>query len=120
MDDLSKPNLLPYGIVPQAPAIQVPDVALFKRTTATAVVHHFQTRVEEIRRVYQKFMEDVQINDLIYSARYNFVPIVGKDYHLYQTDDGALLSLIDPERWSKYPYLGTFRLKSDGVWERSS
>lgn len=120
MDDLSKPNLLPYGIVPQAPAIQVPDVALFKRTTSKAVVHHFQTRVEEIRRTYEKFMEDVRINDQIYSARYNFVPIVGKEYHLYQTDDGALLSLIDPERWSKYEFLGTFRLKSDGVWERAT
>lgn len=116
-DDLSKPNLLPYGIVPQAPAIQLPDVALFKKNKSRTVTHHFQTKFNEIKRQYEQMMREVHVNDLIYNAKYNFIPIVGQIYHLYQTDDGCILSLIEPERWTKFEYIGSFRLASTDIWE---
>lgn len=116
-DDLSKPNLLPYGIVPQAPAIQLPDVGLFKKNKSRTVTHHFQTKFNEIKRQYEQMMREVHINDLIYSAKHNFVPIVGKIYHLYNTGEGCILSLIEPERWTKFEYMGSFRLASSDIWE---
>jgi len=117
-DDLSKPNLLPYGIVPQAPAITVPDVALFKKSRSMGVVHHFNTRVNEIKRTYEKFLEEVRVNDMIYSARYNFVPIVGRVYHLYKVSEGDyMLSLIEPAKWNKYEFVGSYKMASNDVWE---
>ena len=116
-DDLSKPNLLPYGIVPQAPAIQVPNVDLFKKNKSLSVIHYFDTRVAEIKKLYEEFLTEVHINDIIYSAKYNFVPIVGKVYHLYKSDSGYILSMIEPERWAKYEFIGSFKLSSNDIWE---
>lgn len=116
-DDLSKPNLLPYGIVPQAPAIQVPNVDLFKKDKAKSATHHFETRINEIKKQYEKLMEDIHINDIIYSAKYNFVPIVGKPYYLYKTDDGYILSLIEPERWTRHIFIGAYSMRSDNIWD---
>jgi hypothetical protein len=117
-DDLSKPNLLPYGITPSAPTIHIPDVDLFKKNKSQTVRNHFQTRFEEIKKLYEEFVMEVQLNDLIYKARYSFVPVVGQEYHLYRViDDDYILSLIEPERWDKYEYIGTYRMSSTDVWE---
>ena len=116
-DDLSKPNLLPYGIVPQAPAIIVPNVDLFKKNKSQSVVHYFDAKVAEIKKLYEEFLTEVHINDIIYSAKHSFVPIIGKVYFLYKTDVGYMLSLIEPERWNKFPYVGAYKLTSNDIWE---
>ena len=117
-DDLSKPNLLPYGITPSAPSIQVPDVDLFKTTRSSAAVNHFKTKVEEIRKLYEELVMQVKVNDMVYRARYNFVPLVGQVYHLYEATPGDLfLSLIEPEKWTKYRFVGSYRFGSNDVWE---
>lgn len=116
-DDLSKPNLLPYGIVPQAPAIVVPNVELFRKNKSQSVIRYFDSRVAEIKKLYEEFLTEVNINDIIYSAKYNFVPIIGKVYFLYKCSDGYMLSLIEPERWDKYEYIGSFKLSSNDIWE---
>lgn len=118
-DDLSKPNLLPYGITPSAPAIILPDVELFKKNKSQTVRNHFQAKFDEIKKQYEELMLEVQINDLIYRARYSFVPIVGQVYHLYRVaDDDYILSLIEPSKWGKYEFLGSFRFGSNDVWEQ--
>lgn len=117
-DDLSKPNLLPYGIRPSAPAIVVPDVDLFKKNKSQTVRNHFQAKFEELRKQYEELMMEVQINDLIYRARYSFVPVVGKVYFLYRVaEEDYILSLIEPEKWNKYEFLGAFRFASNDIWE---
>ena len=116
-DDLSKPNLLPYGITPSAPAIILPDVELFKRNKSQTVKNHFQTKFEEIKAEYQKLLDQVCINDLLYKSRYSFTPLVGKTYYLYRVaEEDYILSLIEPERWNKYEFIGAFRLSSNDVW----
>lgn len=116
-DDLSKPNLLPYGIVPQAPAIIVPNVDLLKKNKSATVLHYFDTKVAEIKKLYEEFLSEVHINDIIYSAKYSFVPIIGKVYFLYKTDVEYTLSLIEPERWNKFEYIGAYKLTSNDIWE---
>lgn len=118
-DDLSKPNLLPYGIIPSAPAIVVPDVDLFKKNKSQTVKNHFQAKFDEIKKQYEELMLEVQVNDLIYRARYSFVPIVGQVYHLYRVaDDDYILSLIEPAKWGKYEFLGSFRFGSNDIWQQ--
>jgi len=116
-DDLSKPNLLPYGIKPSAPVIVLPDIELFKRNKSQTVKNHFQTKFEEIKSEYQKLLEQVHINDLIYKAKYSFVPLVGKTYYLYLVSEGNyILSLIEPQRWDKYKFIGAFTMSSSDIW----
>lgn len=117
-DDLSKPNLLPYGIVPSAPAIQLPNVDLFKKNKSQTVKHHFESKFQELKKQYEDMLQEIHINDMIYAARYNFVPIVGKTYHLYQSGQEHILSMIEPEKWNKYTFVGSFRLASTDIWER--
>lgn len=117
-DDLSRPNLLPYGIVPQAPAIQVPDVNLFRRDNTRSVQTYFDTKFRELQDQYQELLQEVRVNDIIYSARHNFVPLVGQTYYLYRIDQhDHMLSLIEPERWTRYEFLGAYRMSSQNVWE---
>ena len=120
MDDLSKPNLLPYGIIPSAPAIQLPNVDLFRKNKSQSVSHYFQSRFDELKRHYEEMLNEIYINDIIYRAKYNFVPIVGQVYHLYQNESEYILSLIEPERWNKYTFIGSFRLRSTDVWEKEN
>lgn len=62
-------------------------------------------------------LEQVHENDLIYKSRYNFVPLVGKTYYLYMVaEEDYILSLIEPEKWKKYEFIGAFRLSSNDVW----
>jgi hypothetical protein len=61
-------------------------------------------------------MDDIVLNDMIYSSNMNFEPIVGHIYHLYENKKGEkFLSLIEPELWNM-PYLGTYKLNSDRKW----
>ena len=62
-------------------------------------------------------MEEFERNKLILSAKFNFEPIVGMPYHLYQHADGsAFLSLIDPEECN-FNWLGSYVLNADMIWE---
>jgi hypothetical protein len=62
-------------------------------------------------------LTEVHINDIIYSAKHSFVPIIGRIYFLYKTDKGYILSLIEPERWNKFEYIGAYKLTSNDIWE---
>lgn len=97
----------------------VPDVDLFKKNKSQTVRNHFQAKFEELKKQYEELMMEVQINDLIYRARYSFVPVVGKNYFLYRVaEDDYILSLIEPAKWGKYEFLGEFRFCSNDIWEQ--
>ena len=65
---------------------------------------------------FEKLMDEYQWNELVYSAKFSFEPVVGEIYHLYRGDDGVnFLSLIGPTEWKK-EHLGTFKLNSDKKW----
>ena len=66
----------------------------------------------------QKLISDYNTNQLIYSAKFNFEPLIGETYHLYSGKDGInFLSLISPSEW-KQTYLGSFILDSENKWEK--
>ena len=54
---------------------------------------------------------------MIYNSTYNFQPILGEPYHLYENKRKELfLSLIEPDAWNQ-KYVGTFKLLNNGKWE---
>jgi hypothetical protein len=51
-------------------------------------------------------------------ASHNFEPTSGEIYHLYKKESGEeFLSLISPEQWKKFDFIGSYRFLSDGRWE---
>jgi hypothetical protein len=112
------PGLLTYGSNIGAPAIQIENVDAWKQSNALKVNKQFQKKFEELKENYQKLIEEFKLNDLVYSAKYNFEPVIGEVYHLYYNKSGGIfLSLITPSEWN-YEFIGSFKLDSNYKWNK--
>jgi hypothetical protein len=110
-------GLLPYGSNVSAPAIQVPDINLFKTERGSLARNYFEDRIRSLEEAYQQLQQHATDTQTVYNSKYNFVPRVGKIYHLYESAEGNMLSLIEPECWNK-KYLNSFIYTHDSTWER--
>ena len=109
-------HLLTYASEVGSIKFEVQDVSLWKRNELEKVKNVFQQDLVEINEKIQRLMDDIVLNDMIYSSNMNLEPIVGHTYHLYENKKGEkFLSLIEPELWNM-PYLGTYKLNSDRKW----
>ncbi len=112
------PGLLPYGSNVGAPAIKIEDTTSWKVSNAIKVNHQLKTKFDELKEEYTKLIEEYKWNELIYNAKFNFEPIIGRTYHLYMgKDDNAFLSIIGPNEW-KCEYIGSFVLDSNNKWNK--
>lgn len=78
---------------------------------------YFKNRFIEIKDQYESLLKEFEWNELIFSSKYNFQPIVGKEYYLYKNDKQNFLSIIKPEEWEMV-CLGKYKLNSKNVWEK--
>ena len=65
-------------------------------------------------------IEDVELNNLVYSAKFNFIPVVGHVYYLYICENkDYILSLIAPYEWnnSKIKFVNKVKLNHKSQWE---
>jgi hypothetical protein len=107
---------LTYGSNIGAPAIKLEDVKGWKQNQANSVNKHFQKKYDELKEKFQKLVDEVNWNELVYSSEYNFIPVIGEVYHLYiREDDSIFLSLIEPSSWNK-KHIGSFELDSRQKW----
>lgn len=109
-------SLLSYSTNVGAPVIRLDDVVSWKSRGITNVNKELELKFNELKLQYENLMKEYEWNELVYSARFSFEPVIGEIYHLYQGDDGVhFLSLIAPSEWNK-EHLGTFKLNSDKKW----
>jgi hypothetical protein len=109
-------NILPYATNVGAPVIRVDDVVSWKSRGIDNVNKELGNKFNELRIQYQKLMEEYEWNELVYSAKFSFEPVIGEIYHLYRDANGVnFLSLIGPLEWNK-EHIGTFKLNSDKKW----
>ena len=111
------PGLLPYGSNVGAPAIKIDNIDGWKQTNIIKVNKELATKFEELKNEYQKLVEEYELNQLVYSAHYNFEPIIGEIYYLYKNNDKIFLSLIKPEEWG-LECIGGFKLGSNNKWNK--
>ena len=110
--------LKPYSTNLGAPAIEIDDITTWKNNNVHKVNHHFKTKFESLRSEYQAMMDKFEYNNLIYTAKFSFEPVIGQVYHLYRAKNGApFLSIISPEECS-WSFIGSFSLTTDKLWER--
>lgn len=111
-------KLLPYSSSVSAPKITPPDITSWKNTNIVSANNQFKAKYEAIQEEYKIMMQEFEYNNLVYSAKFNFEPIVGKVYHLYRSkDQSSFLSLILPNECN-FEHLGTFKLGPDKTWEK--
>jgi len=109
-------HLLPYATSVGAPAIHVEDVDLWKQRGVNKVNKQIQTKFNELKDEYQRLVEEYKWNELVYTAKFSFEPVIGETYHLYVGKDGGVfLSLIGPNEWGR-EHIGSFRLNSQQKW----
>lgn len=109
-------SLLPYATNVGAPAIVIEDVSSWKQRGINKVNHQLKAKFEELKEEYQNMIAELQWNDLVYSSKFNFEPVIGETYHLYTGDDGNIfLSLIEPNQWNR-ECIGSFKLNSEQKW----
>ncbi len=107
---------LTYGSNIGAPSIILEDVGGWKRIQAQNANKIFTKKYEEIKDEFKKLVDEVSWNEFVYSATYNFLPVIGETYYLYEKNDGSVfLSLIAPDEW-KMKFLGATRLESNNKW----
>ena len=107
---------LTYGSNIGAPSILLDDVGGWKRIQAQNANKIFTKKYEEIKDEFKKLVDEVSWNEFVYSATYNFLPVIGETYYLYEKNDGSVfLSLIAPDEW-KMKFLGATRLESNNKW----
>jgi len=112
---------LSYGSNVGAPKIEVVDIAPWKRDGVKKVNERLSGKFEELRNEYERLLEELHWNELIYNSVFSFSPVIGGEYHLYKTETNYILSIISPVEWGnrldKMEWIGTFRLRSDKGWE---
>ncbi|MFT7034514.1 MAG: flavin reductase (DIM6/NTAB) family NADH-FMN oxidoreductase RutF [Cyclobacteriaceae bacterium] len=110
-------SILPYGTNIGAPSISPSGVSSWKASSITGFNHTFNNKIESLKDEYEKLIEQYNTNDMLYSAKMNFEPIIGQTYHLYldEKKDEQFLSLIPPKSW-KQNHKGDFKLNHDKVW----
>lgn len=118
--------LLPYATNVGAPAIRLENISAWKQQGANMVNHVLRTRFKELEEQYILLVEEHRWNELVYSAEFNFEPIIGQTYHLY--DRGGqpgkpFLSMIAPHEWGRkrreeqqMGYIGSFSLDPNRKW----
>lgn len=109
-------SLLKYSTNVGAPAIKVDDVVSWKSRGISNVNKQLESKFNELKMQYENLMREYEWNELVYSSKFSFEPVIGEIYHLYRGDDGInFLSLISPQEWNK-EHIGTFQLNSDKKW----
>ena len=109
-------SLLPYTTNVGAPAIQTEDVDLWKQRGVNKVNKQLETKFNELKEEYQRLVDEFRWNELVYTAKFSFEPVIGETYHLYVGNDGnVFLSLISPTEWDR-EHIGSFRLDSQQKW----
>ena len=108
-------NLKPY---PTTVGSQGFEPIKVNKNTSVSANKYFESKLNELKEEYKKLIQEYNWTKLIYEAEYSFQPIVGHIYHLYKKKDKTLwLSLIGPDQWDQ-PYIGSFKLITDGRWEK--
>jgi hypothetical protein len=104
-----------------APKFEPDNITLFKIEKTSKIKKYYSSKFEEMTKEYEKLMSEIQINERLYTASHNFEPISGETYHLYKKESGEeFLSLISPEQWKRFEFIGTFQFQSDGRWIKIS
>lgn len=111
---------LPYGTNNSAPAIKLEDVESWKQHGVIKVNHQLKTRYEELVDEAKKLIDEYNWNEVVYTAKYSFQPVIGNTYHLYiKNDESLFLSLIEPHEW-KQKFIASFKLDSSEKWIKIS
>ena len=113
-----------YGVSTLDPVIKPTDTTEFKNKSARSFEKTLNSKMEELKREYDKLVEDYNINKLVLDSEIRIEPKQGNIYHLYQREnENRFLSILSPEDWGNtlrdFVHLASVRLNSENQWEHT-
>jgi hypothetical protein len=110
--------LKPYGTSASSPVIKPLNTATWRNDGVDRVNKQFISKFDELKKEYEDMMNQFEYNDLVYNATFNFEPIIGETYQLYNNKkEESFLSNISPDK-CRFKHFGSFRLNSQKMWEK--
>ncbi|MEJ6792941.1 MAG: DUF2452 domain-containing protein [Lacinutrix sp.] len=110
--------LKPYATNVGAPAIQVTENITWKNKNVNKANKQLKAKYLELKAEYDKMIHELEYNNLVYNAKFNFQPILGEIYHLYKDKKGSpFLSIIAPNECN-FDFIGSFYLTSEHMWKK--
>jgi hypothetical protein len=115
-------KLLPYGSNISAPKLETINLTPWKADGIKRVNDQLYSKFSELKREYDRLMDELKWNEMIYNSKFNFEPLIGGIYHLYNINGNICLSIIHPNEWGSkrkdiIEFIGTFQLTSTKKWE---
>jgi len=109
-------SILPYASNVGAPVIKTEDTNAWKIRNVNKANKQIKAKYLEIKAEYDKVMESLEYNNLVYSAKFSFEPIIGETYFLYRDkNQEPFLSIISPNDCN-FDFVGSFYLNSEQLW----
>lgn len=87
--------------------------------SAQASLQIIDEQVGLIEKQVQSIQEKYLISLEVLKAKFNFVPVHGETYYLYQKGEERVLMLVGPDQWqlsSDTLYIATVKLMADASW----
>ena len=122
------PHLLPYAHTLGSAIIKPIDEgrekgvamsAMYEQTSGS--LHQIKDQVALLLKQAQKIHERIDISEKVYLAQCSFVPLIGKEYYLYEkSDESWVLSMIGSDEWGKscpYNFVAQVKLLHDHTWD---
>lgn len=105
-----------YPTTVGAPSIELVDSTTWKAKGSYKANKQLHSKYQELKAEYEKILETLEHNNLVYNAKFNFEPIIGETYHLYRDKkEEVFLSIIPPADCS-FDYVASFYLNSEHIW----
>ncbi|MEM6517072.1 MAG: DUF2452 domain-containing protein [Bacteroidota bacterium] len=109
-------SVLPYASNVGAPAIKTEDTNAWKSRNVNKANKQIKAKYLELKAEYEKVIESLEYNNLVYNARFSFEPIIGETYFLYRDkNQKPFLSIIAPNDCN-FDFVGSFYLNSEQLW----
>lgn len=106
---------LSYPVSTLSPPIIKNDLTSFKSRGISSIERDAQQKILELKEECDRVIEQYNWNRIVYESEFNFEPIVGETYHLYEIRGKNVLSMIKPEEWG-YKHIASFKLSVDKNW----
>jgi hypothetical protein len=91
-------------------------LTVWKQRGVNKVNKQLETKFNELKEEYQRLVDEFRWNELVYTSKFSFEPVIGDTYHLYVGNTGnVFLSLISPNEWNR-EHIGSFKLDSNQKW----
>lgn len=93
--------------------------AMHEQTSAQ--LGQIQEQVELLLQQANAIKQRVELSERIYQTDIPFEPLIGKEYHLYESNGINRLMLIGPSEWGSSKkgnlnFIATVKLQSDHTW----